>query len=255
MTDKALTDKLDDIDEDYIDPPTQRADVSFTDSSPETDDGDTVVSGERQSSAGERQTYGDQQTTAGKTQTSDSKRQSAGERQAYDERSMDESFAIDRGMGCGGGTQLDDLKVQNGIVAHDGRANTNTYFKPSDAPSDDVGKFNRLIRWQEGQFDGRKQANRDADRRRWIETFCTALSMPSTDSDRVKQIVDDVGAGKMGVYGTEELILATISLVANEHARFIRDEDMFQQLVIDVETDPHAIKRCRQLIRQKTELI
>jgi hypothetical protein len=204
------------FDEDYIDVETERADVSV-----DVDEDD-----ER----GVR--YGQY--------TSDER----GER-------VDMSHVFDTSDGNGSSSQLDDMIDENAIIENDGRSETRTFFYPSEATDDQL--YGRLIRWQDGEGDPQRDVrNRAADRRRTIDAFCGTLDMSTHHNERVTHVMEELNMSHMAHYSSPQVILAIISLVANEDGWFVRDDDTFRALLEDTDTDLDTLKSIRRLVRRKS---
>lgn len=173
---------------------------------------------------------------------------------------VDMSHVFDVGSGSGASNDVDELIDENAIVEHDGRATTRTFYYPQEAPERVRKKFARMLRWQEGERDdstpgGRRGQNLRADTRRWSDTFTSQLEMTPHQRRRVECIVEDLTMSHMAHYSAQEVILGTITIVANEDNRFVRDEQAFKELVEDVGSDMYTIKRIRGLVRQKSDLV
>lgn len=224
-----MTDKKDNdlnfgkpIDDDYIDVETRRADVSVSEEDAEDDNI------QRDTRSAQHPDMSEQQ--------------------------FDMSHIFDVGGGNGASNETDELIDENAIIENDGRSDTRTFFYPSQAPERQQRKFKRLIRWQDGEGDSQRDVeNRAADRRRAVETFCGHLDMTPYHRERVKHVMEGVNMSHMAHYSSEKVILAIISLVANEDNRFIRDEPTFRNLLNDVGSDLRELKRIRELVRRKSE--
>jgi hypothetical protein len=58
----------------------------------------------------------------------------------------------------------------------------------------------------------------------------------------------------MAHYSSQMVVLAIISIVANEDNWFIRDEDDYRRLLEDTDTSLRDISNIRQLVRDKSDL-
>lgn len=174
---------------------------------------------------------------------------------ARSEASVERSYK--HGDGWHGGHTEWDHEIDQGPQDHDGRANTRTGFDPRDA--DNPERYKRLVPWQEGQWTSdvsRDTANNKADQRRWCQTFCSRLDVHGHQRERVMAIIEGVPRiDKMGVYKTEVIILAAISIVANENDRWIRDESGYRRLLRDLGASLRDIRKCRQLLKRKSEVL
>lgn len=168
--------------------------------------------------------------------------------------SVDMSHIFDVGSGSGAASSIDELIDENAVIENDDRSETRTFFYPSEAANWHWQRAQRLARLQDGhRSPERKEQNRGADRRRWAESFGAKLGMSANRIDRVKHIVEGMNMAHMGYYSSSKIILATISLVANEDDRFIRDEIGYKELMRDVDTDMDELKQMRRLIRDKSD--
>jgi hypothetical protein len=163
-----------------------------------------------------------------------------------------EPHALDYAEGNGAASSLDELIDQNAIIENDGRSNTRTFFYPFEA--DDESTYSRLIRWQDGEGSpSRKEDNRGADRKRWVETFGAQLSLTDFQIERTKHVLDTLPLAHMAHYSTEKVICAIISLVADEDGRFIRDELAYKRLVDDIDSGPAEVRSIRELVKRKSD--
>lgn len=168
--------------------------------------------------------------------------------------SVDMSHRFDMQGGSAAASAIDELIDQNAIIENDGRSNTRTFFYPSEAA--DADQFSRLSRIQEGQWakdESRDAKNREADRRRWLEGYCARLDMTDYQRRRTEYIESGLNMSHMAYYSSQKIILAIITLVANEDNRFIRDEQMFRDICRDVDTNLNELKQMRKLIRRKSD--
>jgi len=131
--------------------------------------------------------------------------------------------------------------------SHDGRAQTRTKFY-AEKGNDNID-YARLAKLNDGLYSKENQYQKhDAERRRDIDIFCSTLSFNDTDTERCQlllQSVDDVSTHHSG----ESLILAIISLVANENDRMIRQEDTFQELCDNCNVTRQQIRNSRERLR------
>lgn len=210
------------VDESYIDVEVQRADISHSEEAEENDNID--------------------------------RSQASAQNLDVSAESTDMSHRFDDASGSGASEKIDELIDKNAIVEHDGRAPTRTFFYTTEAPDEKQAQFERMYRHQEGVGDpDRRAQNRPADRRRWIDIFCGHLEATDHQQERVKHIVKGLQMSHMAHYSAQEVILGTITIVANEDGRFIRDEQAFKDLVEDVGSDMYTIKRVRGLVREKSD--
>lgn len=208
------------IDEDYIDVEKRRADVSTDDEVAENDNMD----------------------------------RSPRSAQRPESPLGDMTHIFDMGSGNGASSKIDELIDQNAVSAHDGRASTRTFFYTSEAPERTQRKFKRLYRHQEGVGEPQRDVNnRAADRMRTVENFCGFLDMSTYHRERVTYIADGLNMAHMAHYNSDKVILAVISLVANEDDWFIRDNQIYRDLMDSVGTDMKELRRIRDLIRRKSD--
>jgi len=163
-------------------------------------------------------------------------------------------FATEEGDGAA--PSIDDKIDKEAVIENDGRSNTRTFFYPSSAPSDKQKQFKRMIRWQDGEGSSdRAMKNRAADKSRYIDTFCSYIGMSSYHMDRVQHIMDSINMRYMAHYSSQMVVLAIISIVANEDNWFIRDEDDYRRLLKDTDTSLRDISNIRQLVREKSDVL
>lgn len=212
------------IDDDYIDVEKRRADVS---KSREDDESDNL------------------DRSPPSAQTSD-----------MSDGAIDMSHVFDDGSGAGAASGVDELIDENAIIEHDGRSETRTFYYPGEAPERKQRQFSRMLRWQEGEgAPERDIKNNEADLRRWVSTFCTHVGLGNYQTERVEKITSGLNMKHMAHYSTEEVILATMTLVANEDGRFLRDEELFKEIVRDIGSNMYKIRKVRNLVRRKSDLI
>lgn len=172
---------------------------------------------------------------------------------------FDCSYLFGGGEGAGSNDAIDDMIDQEAIVENDGRSNTRTFFYPEDAEyetQEQATKFRRLIRWQDGEghpSESRAAANFKADMERTAKTFCSQCEFTPYQTERVLHVMDDLDVNSYGHYSTEKVILAVMSLVANEDRRHLRDEELFRGLVGDVGMTMEQVRTVRLMTRQRTE--
>lgn len=209
------------LDDDYIDVETRRADVSISREKEKTDNMER---------GGET------------TQRADMSAEFS-----------DMSHRFDVGDGNGAASEIDELIDQNAIIEHDGRASTRTFFYIGEAPEGKRRQFGRMLEYQEDMWSGMKNQQRQADRERTVSTFCSFLDMGTYQRERVQHICDGLNMSHMAHYSSQKVILAVISLVANEDGRFIRDETGFRTLLRDLESDLAELRSIRNLVRRKSD--
>lgn len=147
-----------------------------------------------------------------------------------------------------------DHTIDQGPQEHDGRATTRTGFNPYD--SDDPEKFKRLLEWQEDRWDpDHHTQQRYAGARRDMKTFTSQLGMTKYQTERCVEILESVNTKHMAHYTVEIVSLAIISLVANEDNRWIRDEAKFRKLMLDLGATLRDVRKCRRLVKAKSDVI
>ncbi len=177
---------------------------------------------------------------------------------------FDASHTFDRSDDGTAGTPRDvEIDAQT-ISERDDRGQTRTGFNPSEA-SDGImsksvtrdGKEQTFAQWlrtlQDGYRDSsRKEENMREEERKFIETTTSFLGMTEYQSERVKHIIDGMNFRYLGPYPMETAVLATISIVANEDDRWIREEDEYERLVSDIDSSMKDIKNVRQLVKNNS---
>lgn len=101
----------------------------------------------------------------------------------------------------------------------------------------------------------RKGDNESADVQTYIQTFTSFLEMTPYQGDRTTRIVDSINMGHMAHYPREIIVLATLSIVANEDDRWIRDEAGFKELVRDLDSSMEDVKNARILVKNKSDML
>lgn len=134
---------------------------------------------------------------------------------------------------------------------HDGRSGKATGFNPRDAPPDKVDYYERLSDWNERRWQTVKNDRRRADARRAAKTYMGRFEPPVRNQERVIHLIDKLDDLEMGPIPYEITVLAIITLVANERGRWIRDERMFNQLLIDLDGSRKGIRKARQVVRDE----
>lgn len=219
------------IDSDYIDVKEKRADVSESEEAAERDNI------ERESRAYQN----------ADTDISDEEQLPPHERE-----NIDRTHRFGRYAGSLAGSDYDEEIDQNAPQDHDGRAETRTGFNPRESPDEE--KWRRLNTLNDdGRHPLRAVQNRAADRGRYVQTLCAALDMSPYHKERVQYIVDGLNMSHMAHYNSQMVVLAIISLVANEDGRWIREEEMFRNLMEDVDVTLRQLKKIRALVRRKSD--
>jgi len=173
---------------------------------------------------------------------------------------------LDTGSGMGSGGYFDDREDEKAVIENDGRSENDTFFYGEDAdfadpvakdgPNSHMPRGERLAKYNDGWRinDGqRAPRNRKADRKRFIWMICSQLEVDATQRARIEHVVENIPLGEMGWYSSEKVILSVLSMVANEHGRWIRDEDGFRQIVVDLGMGLADVRNCRNLVRRKSD--
>jgi hypothetical protein len=180
-----------------------------------------------------------------------------------------EEQKVDLTSGCGSRSEMEDKKTEDKWDTKDQRADTKTTYYDSDIDSLHVSprrkkQLKRMLRFQEGEqvnvkeFDSRGSQNHKEDKRRMVSTFGSQLSLTPAQKERVKHLVMDVmDINSFGPYSFEQVIIATINVVAREDERWIEDEDQFKEFMMYVDItddgspDMKKLRRLRTLVRER----
>lgn len=176
---------------------------------------------------------------------------------------------VARAEGDGAGDEIDDLYDGEEYQTKDQRAETRTTFYERDIEQHCTSKrqanqLKRALRLQEGEHvngsgKSRGSQNNEEDKRRLVGTIGSQLSLTQAQKARVEHLVLDVmSVNSFGRYSMEQVILATINVVAREHGRWIEDEEEFREYAEQVgltndqgRADMDTIKRLRGLVRER----
>lgn len=188
---------------------------------------------------------------------------------------MVQSHRLSRGEGSGSRAAIADKYDGEEYGDKDERADTETTFYRRDIEQLAVSeqrkqRLRRMLRRQEGEqpgeaystkYDNREQQNRSEWKRRVVSVFASQLELTSRQKERTKHLVNDVlNINTFGFYSTEQVVLATVNVVAREDGRFIEDEQQFRDLMVDsgiardddAETpDMETMKSLRRLVRER----
>jgi hypothetical protein len=180
--------------------------------------------------------------------------------------SVDHSHRYNRDDDAMSGTAVDVKIDRREISDRDDRGGTRTGFDGTEG-GDFYGKRvyrdgreRNYAQWLRLLHDGyrsnrRKQDNYDADKQRWIDAITAELDVTPHQKRRVEHIVEDINMRYMAFYPTELVILAITSLVVNHDDRWIRNEDQFKHLVMDIDGSMDDVKNARLLVKEKTDRI
>jgi len=135
--------------------------------------------------------------------------------------------------------------------SHDGRALTRTKFYPSESSDNSEINYTRLAKLNDGMYsEKRDDRKREAQRLRDLDAFCSTLNITQTDKERCLYLhnqVEDIRRHETD----EVLLLAIITLVANENERMIRQEDMFNDICESCSVTRSQIRNSRDKLRDK----
>ena len=169
----------------------------------------------------------------------------------------DRSYLFGAGFGAGSNNEIDDMIDDAGIIENDGRSQTRTTFLAGEASYASEKRYNqykRLAKVNDGMWDSNRGAdNFKADMRRMAKTFCSQLELNSRQQERTLWVMKNLSVNSFGHYSTEKVIMAVISLVANEDRRLIRDEPEYRELVSAVGMTMDEVKRVRIMVRERTD--
>lgn len=170
-------------------------------------------------------------------------------------RSADRTYLLDTGEGASASGIIDDRIDADSPVSNDGRSETVTTFYPWDGPAEKKDQYARLAKLNDGmRAPSRNGQNKIADRNRWLDCIASTLDMTSYQQARSRSVAEEVNMKHMAHYSTEKVLLGIVSLVCNADGRWIRDEDVFRQLLEDHGSDLDELKSVRSLVRRKTSL-
>lgn len=187
---------------------------------------------------------------------------------------MVQSHRLTRDEGNGSRDSIDDKYDGEEYNDKDERADTRTTFYDRDIERLEVSqqrkrRLRRMLRRQEGENPGeayyqgrrdRTQQNRGEWKRRIVSTFASQLDLTRSQKERTKHLVNDVlDINTFGYYSTEEVVLATVNVVAREDGRWIEDERKFRELMTDSglhndgTPDLDGLKTLRRMVRNRIE--
>lgn len=183
-----------------------------------------------------------------------------------DEYRYDASHTYDRSDDGLAGTERDVEIDRRSVSDRDGRGSTRTGFDANEVDDGPLartvfreGKKRKYAQWLRTLQNGyrsprRRQENRLADTNAHLQTFTSVLEMTQFQRERARAIVNSVNMAHMAHYPRELIILATISIVANEDDRWIRDEMAFKDLVRDLDGSMTDVKNARRLVKRKSDI-
>jgi len=188
---------------------------------------------------------------------------------------MVESHRLHRGEGDGSRSEIDDMYDDQEYEEKEPAPPTRTTFHRGDIERLQVSerrkeRLRRMRSRQEGKnpgetyYQGRQdytQQNRSEWKRRVVSTFASQVELTTAQKERVKHLINDVlDINTFGYYSTEQVVLATINVVAREDGRFIEDEESFRSLMVeanvvkgdeDATPDLDTMRSLRRLVRDK----
>ena len=181
---------------------------------------------------------------------------------------MVEQHKVARHEGDGAGDEIDDKYDGEEYTTKDQRAETRTTFYERDIDkhvSDprQAKRLKRALRLQEGEHNNtgksRGSQNNEEDKRRLVGTLSSQLGMTTAQKQRVEHLVIDVmSVNSFGHYSMEQVILATINVVAREYGRWIEEEREFREYMAEVgivtdddRPDMDTLNRLRALVRER----
>lgn len=184
-----------------------------------------------------------------------------------DEYRYDGSHTYDRSDIGMAGTARDVEIDRRDVTDRDDRGGTRTGFNSNEANEGVLSKI--VIRdgsvwkyadWlrllQIGYRDKtRKAENENFDTQSYMEMFTSRLDMTTYQDERVRKIINSIDMSNMAHYPKEVVVLAVISIVANEDDRWIRDERTYKDLVTDLDSSMEDIKNTRRLVKEKSHVV
>lgn len=187
--------------------------------------------------------------------------------QSKDGYRLDLSHTYDRSDTAMSGSDIDVKFDRRPVTDRDERGGTRTGF---DAGDTTLGRFSDTIiregkqytraKWLRLLNDGyrapeRKAENEQTETDAYLSTFAARLELSDYQANRLEAIIESVAMDEFGPYPKEVIILASMSVVANEDDRWLRDEDAFKQLVSDLDSSMEDVKNARLLVKRKSPLL
>jgi len=165
-----------------------------------------------------------------------------------------ERDVIDRssGNGASGG----DRDEQDGAVEYDDTAVGQTTFDPAEA--DDSDRFEELLDRHHERYNYSGSEKRNRDHVYDARTVASQLEFTDYQTKELIRRVQNVDHDTLGSYTYEDVILAVVSLVANEDGRWIQRDDTdvgdplastFEDIRIRFDVRPSAIRQLRKRLR------
>jgi hypothetical protein len=195
------------------------------------------------------------------------------------EPTLDESeTTINRDPGSGSLSQQEAWVAETELDGmNDGRYDTRTMFYgwesdtkgPSQLHRDpsDRRSWSDLSKWNDGMWEpDREIQNFNADVRRWTQTFCNQLDIPSYQYQRVEYIVQDVDLSYLQKHclSAEHVILGAISLVVDAESDVSDQEswdfddwiiysDEFRDMMDNIEMEMDDLWTARKVIHSESK--
>lgn len=222
--------------------------------------------------------------------TMSSQQDSADNHAWYDphlDRMLIEQVWVARQPGDGVQTTEAEWSEMQAYQVNDGRSETRTTFYPEDAgrtirssaldmagstvssgdvDQDTYEKYERLARWNDGQYaPDRSVQNDDADKRRFARTAAGHIGLTAHQADRTVYVVDrlEPDVYRAGDRTVEMVVLATLSLVVDEDrapdpetwtvSDWVVNDDQFQGLMDDIEMGMRDLWQIRHTLVSETE--
>lgn len=175
---------------------------------------------------------------------------------------------VARNEGDGAGDEIDDLYDGEEYQTKDQRAETRTTFYERDIDQHCTSRrqaqqLKRALRLHEGEHTNhgtpRSRQNREEHKRRVVGITSSQLGMTDAQKARTEHLVLDViEVNSFGRYSVEEVVLATVNVVAREDGRWIEDEEQFRDYMEHVgitddggRADLETMKRLRSLVKER----
>lgn len=141
---------------------------------------------------------------------------------------------------------------QSAVENNDGRGDHSSMFYGKDAPPEKREQFTKLASMNEGMWEsGRdhKTKSNASDKANFARMCCSNLEMTDYQKERVLWLTERVKVNMFGHYSYEHVILALISIVANEDGRWVRDENTFRTMTAENGLGLKEIRRLRIMMK------
>lgn len=100
-----------------------------------------------------------------------------------------------------------------------------------------------------------REEGRKMDNQRWMDTFASKLDLTSHQRKRVERIIKSVRLDHFASYTVEIIVLAAIKIVTKDDDRHVSQEKTFLNLIESIDYSQHDIKRCEELLTEKSNLL